>query len=62
MFIGKSTPNYGEEIDPGVFIHRVDQTDEIYRIGIISFRKRSHHLLNHILKKFNLNFPLKIGV
>ena len=51
---------YSEEIEPGVFIHRVDGTNVIYGIGILNFKKRNHNILNQIIKKFNLNFPLTI--
>lgn len=51
---------YSEEIEPGVFIHRVEGTDKIYGIGILSFKKRCY-LLKELLKRYNLNFPLNIS-
>lgn len=50
---------YSEEIEQGLFIHKVEGTDEIYGIGILSFKKRPL-VLNEILKKMNINFPLNI--
>tara|TARA_Y100000034_G_C6783729_1_gene350485 strand:+ start:175 stop:429 length:255 start_codon:yes stop_codon:yes gene_type:complete len=50
---------YSEEIEPGVFIHRVEDTEEIYGVGIINFKKRPH-LLQEIFNKINVSFPLKI--
>ena len=57
----KESPNDGhsEEIEPGVFIHRNEKDNEIYGIGIISFKKRPH-LLNEILKRININLPFSI--
>jgi len=51
---------YSEEIEPGIFIHHVEGTDKIYGIGIINFKKKCD-ILNVLLKKYNLNFPLTIG-
>ena len=50
---------YSEEVEPGVFIHRDENSDEVYGLGIISFKKRVE-ILNKIINKFNLKFPLNI--
>ncbi|MAH07115.1 hypothetical protein CMI38_02600 [Candidatus Pacearchaeota archaeon] len=57
----RDSPNDGhsEEVGPGVFIHRVEETNEIYGIGIISFKKRPQ-VLGKILKKININLPINI--
>ena len=52
---------YSKEVEPGVFVHMVEGSKEIYGIGIISFKKRPH-ILNEIMEKMKINFPLKIGV
>lgn len=51
---------YSDEIEPGVFITRDEETDEIKGIGILDFRKRCH-ILREILKKMSINFPLSIS-
>ncbi len=50
-----------EEIEPGVFITRDIETNEIKAIGILSFKKRVY-ILKQILNRFNITFPLKIEV
>jgi len=50
---------HSEEIEPGVFIHKVDETGKLYGVGIISFKKRPD-ILKKIMKKMNIDFPLNI--
>lgn len=50
-----------EQIEPGIFITKNTDTNEIYGIGVLNFKKRPH-ILKEILKKMNIDFPLKIGV
>jgi len=61
LFMESPSEGYSEEVEPGVFIHKVGETNEIYGIGILGFKKRPH-VLKEILKKINVSFPLKIGV
>ena len=53
--------SYAEEIEPGIFISRDEETGKVFAIGMLSFKKRSY-LLKEILKKMNINFPLNIGI
>ena len=50
-----------EEIESGVFITRDIKTKKITDIGILDFKHRVQ-LLNKILHRFNLIFPLKIDI
>ena len=50
-----------EEIEPGVFITRDIKKKAITDIGISDFKKRVH-VLAKILKRFNMELPLKIDV
>ena len=51
---------YSDEIEPGIFITKDEETNEIKGIGILDFKKR-RHILNEILKRMNINFPLNIS-
>ena len=51
---------YSDEIEPGVFITKDEETNEIKGIGILDFKKRCH-VLNEILKRMNISFPLNIS-
>jgi len=58
---GELALNQGtEHLDNEVLITRNLDNNEVYSIGIIGFRKRCY-ILNEILKKMNINFPLNIG-
>ena len=50
---------YSDETEPGVFITRDEETNEIKGIGILDFKKRTE-ILKKVLVKFNLRFPLNI--
>ena len=50
-----------EEIEDGIFITKDIETGRITDIGILDFKKRVY-VLSKILKKFNMNLPLKIDV
>jgi len=52
--------SYSDETEPGVFISKDEETDKIFAIGILGFKKRCY-VLNEILKKMNINFPLNIS-
>lgn len=51
--------SYSEEIEPGIFISKDEETNEVFAVGILSFKKRCQ-ILTEILKRLNINFPLNI--
>jgi len=53
--------SYADEIEPGIFISKNEKTDEIFAVGILSFKKRAG-ILKKILKKINIDLPLKISI
>ena len=52
---------YTDEIEEGVFITRNEATNEVYSIGILSFKKRVW-ILNKILSRFNRKLPGEIDI
>lgn len=52
---------YADEIEEGVFITKNEETNELYGIGILSFKKRVE-ILKKILNRFNIKLPLEISV
>ena len=52
---------YTNEIEEGVFITRNEQTNEVYSIGILSFKKRVE-ILKRIFSKFNKKLPYEIDI
>ncbi len=52
---------YTDEIEEGVFITRDESTNEVYSIGILSFKKRVE-ILGRILSKFNRKLPREIDI
>ena len=52
---------YSEEIEPGVFVTKDEETDEIKGIGILSFKKRVE-VLKKVLDRVNKRLPLDIGI
>ena len=52
--------SYADESEPGIFISKDEKTDKVFAVGILSFKKRCY-VLNEILKKMNINFPLNIS-
>lgn len=50
-----------EETEQGIFITRDIETNKITDIGIMDFKKRVD-TLGRILKKFNIDLPLKISI
>ena len=59
---GEPPENEGtEQIEPGIFVTKNIDTNEIYSIGILSFKKRVG-ILKAILNKLNISFPLKISI
>ncbi len=51
--------SYADEIEPGIFISKDEETDKTFAVGILSFKKRCH-ILSKILKRMNIDFPLNI--
>jgi len=62
IFAGTPTPNYGEEVPNkrGITLFKDNKTNEVIGIGISGFKKRSE-ILNKIMKKMNIDFPLNIN-
>lgn len=50
-----------EQIESGVFITKNIDTNEVYGIGILNFKKRAV-ILGRILSKFNKSLPIKISI
>ncbi|MDP3987394.1 MAG: hypothetical protein Q8P81_04175 [Nanoarchaeota archaeon] len=50
-----------EETEEGIFITREENTDEIYSVGILSFKKRTGALKN-LLARFNKKLPTEIDI
>lgn len=50
-----------EEIEPGIFVTREAETNEVKNIGILDFGKRVT-ILKKVLNKFNIAFPLDINI
>ena len=50
-----------KEVEEGVFITKNERTDEIYSIGILSFKKRTQ-VLKRILLKFDKKLPHEIDI
>ncbi len=50
-----------DEIEEGVFVTKNEKTNELYGIGILSFKKRAE-ILRNILNKFKIRFPLEINI
>ena len=57
----KDPKEFTDEIEPGVFITRNEQTNEVYSIGILSFKKRVQ-ILGKILSKFGKKLPGEIDI
>jgi len=49
-----------EQVESGIFVTKNTDTNEIYSIGILGFKKRCH-ILGEILKRMDIDFPLTIG-
>ncbi len=59
--LGEPSRCYAEEIEPGIFIRKEEETDEIKSIGILGFKKRAQ-VLREILNRANLKFPIDIAI
>ena len=60
-FGGPAKEGTTEEVEPGVFVTRDNKKKIITDIGILGFKKRVS-ILARVLKRFNMNFPLKIDI
>ena len=56
-----STEGTTEETEQGIFITKDIKTNKITDIGIMDFKRRVD-ILNKILNKLKMSFPLKIDV
>ncbi|MEK6859889.1 MAG: DUF2283 domain-containing protein [Nanoarchaeota archaeon] len=59
VFFGEPSESYAEEVEPGIFVRRDDQTDKVTSINILSYKKRAD-VLRSLLKKINLRLPINI--
>lgn len=50
-----------EEIEQGIFVSKDLATDKITDIGILDFKTRVN-ILTEILKRYNMELPLKIDI
>lgn len=55
--VGEPAKCYADEIKPGVFLRKDEETDEIRSIGILNFKKRSKDL-----KDIELTLPVEINL
>ena len=54
---------FSEEIEPGVFVTRDEESNEVKSVGILSFKKRAKEaILKKVLKKLGMSIPLDISV
>lgn len=55
--IGEPTQCYADEVEPGVFIRKDEETDEVKSVGILGFRQRSKNI-----QDIELMLPLKLSM
>lgn len=60
VFLGESSECYAEEVEPGIFIRKDENTEEIKSIGILGFKKRAE-ILKNILSRMNIRIPINIA-
>ena len=60
-FVDPPKESYCEKLEPGVFVRKNEEDNQIIGIGILSFKKRTQ-ILKRILEKINFDFPLNISV
>ena len=60
-FGGPPELEYTDEIEEGIFITRNEKTDEVYSVGILSFKKRAQ-VLKDVLLRFNKKLPSEIDI
>ena len=53
--VGRPTKCFATEIEPGIFIRRDEETEEVKGIGILDFRKKTKQVNN-----VELNLPVKV--
>ncbi|MEK6852960.1 MAG: hypothetical protein AABX59_03715 [Nanoarchaeota archaeon] len=54
-----SKKEYAEEVEPGVFVVRDEDTNEVKSVGILSFKRRAE-LLKSVLERIHMSLPLEI--
>ncbi len=52
---------YTDEIEEGVFITKNEDTNEVYSVGILSFKKRLP-ILKKVLSRFGKELPAEIDI
>ena len=57
IFVGDPRPDYGEEVADGVTIFKDEETDEVFGIGILGFKKRARNL-----QEIKLDLPIDISL
>lgn len=50
---------YTEDIEPGIFVTKDEETNEVKSIGILDFKRRTE-ILKKILTSLNKKFPIEI--
>ena len=53
--IGKPVKCYAEELQPGIFVRKSEENDEVKSIGILGFKQKSKSL-----KDIELDLPIDI--
>ncbi len=62
VIFGSPPENGGtEQIEPDVFVTKNTETNEVYSVGILGFKKKAY-LLNKILLKLNKKLPKEIDI
>ncbi len=54
-----SKSDYAEEIEPGIFITKDEENNEIKGVSVLSFKKRPG-ILNSILERVHVALPIEI--
>jgi len=54
---------FSEEIEPGVFVTRDEESKEVKSVGILSFKKRAKEaILKKVLKQIGMSILLDISI
>ncbi|MDO8460390.1 MAG: DUF2283 domain-containing protein [Nanoarchaeota archaeon] len=52
---------YSNEIEPGVFVTKDEETEEVKGISILSFKKRVQ-ILKRLLNQMDIHLPIEISL
>ena len=55
--IGKPVKCYAEELEPGIFVRKTEENDEVKSIGILGFKQRGKEV-----RDIELTLPLKLSM